>query len=54
MDTIIAFDQSAFLKGRNLVDGVFVVNEVVELAKKTMRECLIFKVYFEKSYDSVD
>jgi hypothetical protein len=26
----------------------------VELAKKTMRECLIFKVYFEKSYDSVD
>jgi hypothetical protein len=54
MDSIIAPNQSAFIKGRNLVDGVVVVNEVVELARKSRRECLIFKVDFEKAYDSVD
>jgi hypothetical protein len=53
MDSVIASNQSAFIKGRNLMDGVVVVNEVVELAKRTNRECLIFKD-FEKAYDSVD
>ena len=42
------------MKGRRLVDGVLVVNEVVDLEKKLNRECLIRKVDFEKTYDSVD
>ncbi|MCI37724.1 RNA-directed DNA polymerase (Reverse transcriptase), partial [Trifolium medium] len=54
MNSVIASNQSAFLKGRNLVDGVMVVNEVVDLAKRTGKECVIFKVDFEKAYDSVD
>ncbi|CAJ2663797.1 unnamed protein product [Trifolium pratense] len=54
MKSLIAPNQSAFIKGRNLVDGVLVVNEVVDLAKRTGKECLIFKVDFEKAYDSVD
>ncbi|MCI15293.1 RNA-directed DNA polymerase (Reverse transcriptase) [Trifolium medium] len=54
MHSIVASTQSAFLKGHFLVDGVMVVNEVVDLAKKTGRECLIFKVDFEKAYDSVE
>ncbi|GAU43110.1 hypothetical protein TSUD_373050 [Trifolium subterraneum] len=54
IDSVIAPNQSAFIKGRNLVDGVLVVNEVVELAKKAKKECIIFKVDFEKAYDSVD
>jgi len=36
------------------VDGILVVNEVVDLAKKAKLECLILKVDFEKAYDSVD
>jgi hypothetical protein len=51
---LIAETQSAFLKGRQLVDGVVVVNEVIDLAKKTGKECLILKVDFEKAYDSVE
>jgi hypothetical protein len=43
----------AFLKGRNLTDGVVVINEVVDLAVRSKRECLIFKVDFEKAYDTV-
>lgn len=46
MNSIIAPSQSAFLKGRNLVDGVVMINKVVDLAKKTNRECLILKVDF--------
>jgi hypothetical protein len=36
------------------VDGVLVVNELIDLAKKTGKECLVFKVDYEKAYDSVD
>jgi hypothetical protein len=54
MDSIVNSTQSAFIKGRSLVDGVVVVNEVLDLAKKTGKNCLIFKVDFEKAYDSVD
>ncbi|MCI14026.1 RNA-directed DNA polymerase (Reverse transcriptase) [Trifolium medium] len=54
MNSIVASTQSAFLKGRLLVDGVLIVNEVVDLAKKSGKDCLIFKVDFEKAYDSVD
>jgi hypothetical protein len=54
MDSLVAPTQSAFLKGRFLVDGVMVVNEIVDMAKKTGRSCLILKVDFEKAYDSVE
>jgi hypothetical protein len=54
MNSVVANTQTAFIKGRHLVDGVLVINEVVDLAKKSGRECLIFKVDFEKAYDSVD
>jgi len=54
MNSIISPNQSTFLKGRHLVDGVLVVNELVDYAKRSKKECLIFKVDFEKAYDSVD
>jgi hypothetical protein len=54
MDSVISSNQSAFIKGRNLVDGVVIVNEVVDWAKKAKKDCLIIKVDFEKAYDSVD
>jgi hypothetical protein len=46
---LISKNQSAFIKGRLLVDGVIIVNEVVDLAKKIKREYLILKMDFEKS-----
>jgi hypothetical protein len=54
MGDLISKNQSAFLKGRQLVEGVVVVNEVINFAKKNRKKCLIFKVDFEKAYDSVD
>jgi len=54
MDSIISKSQSAFIKGRHMVDGVLVINEVVDWAKKSNQQALILKVDFEKAYDSVD
>jgi len=45
--------QSAFVKDRQLLHGVLVANEVVEEARRTNRSCMVFKVDFEKAYDSV-
>jgi hypothetical protein len=54
INSVISLNQSAFIKGLNLVDSVVIINEVVDWAKKHKKECLIFKVDFEKAYDSVD
>ncbi|KAK2449806.1 hypothetical protein QL285_008962 [Trifolium repens] len=54
VDLLIPNTQSAFIKGRQLVDGVVVVSEVIDFAKRSGKECLILKVDFEKAYDSVD
>lgn len=53
MKSIISSSQLAFIKGRNLVDEMLVINEVVDYAKRVNRECLILKVDFEKAYNSV-
>jgi hypothetical protein len=53
MDFIISKNQSTFIKGRFLADGVVVLNEVVDFVKRYKKECLILKVDFEKAYDSV-
>lgn len=37
-----------------LMDGVVAINEIVNLAHRSKSECLIFKVDFEKAYDSVN
>lgn len=53
MNKLIFPSQSAFLKGRMLIDGVMVINELVDLARRSRKVCLIFKVDLEKTYDLV-
>lgn len=48
---IISENQSAFLGGRNTLDGVLVANEVVEGWKKFRKRGLIIELDFEKAYD---
>jgi hypothetical protein len=51
---VVSETQSAFVKERQILDGILIANEVVDEAQKTKRELLLFKVDFEKAYDSVD
>lgn len=54
IESVISVNQSAFVKGRQILDGILVANEVVDDARKCKRELLLFKVDFEKAYDSID
>ena len=45
--------QTTFLKGRRILHGVLIANEVIAEAKSKKNPCMIFKVDFEKAYDSV-
>lgn len=53
LGNIISEGQGAFLLGRHILEGVVVVNEVLDLAKRKKRRCLALKVDFEKTYHSV-
>lgn len=51
---VIDEDKSAFLGCRNMLDSVIVANEVTHEARRKKKATLIFKVDFEKAYDSID
>ncbi|KAJ0493102.1 putative RNA-directed DNA polymerase [Helianthus annuus] len=54
MDPLISQTQSAFVGSRNILDGPLIVSELVTWAKKRKVKMLIFKVDFEKAYDSLN
>jgi hypothetical protein len=49
MSKLISKCQSAFLPQRQILDGVVVLNEVMDLAKRRKNDCLLFKVDFERA-----
>ena len=53
MPNIIDKKQSAFISGRHLLHSVLIANEAVEEAKRCHKPCLVFKVDYERAYDSV-
>jgi hypothetical protein len=52
--SVIFESQTAFVKDRQILDGVLIANEVVDEARRSKKELMLFKVDFEKAYDSVD
>jgi len=53
-NNMVSDAQWDFVKGRHILDGIFVANKVVVEARKFINELLLFIVDFEKVYDSVD
>jgi len=51
---VVSDTQIAFVKERQILDGILIANEVVDEAQKSNREMILFKVDFEKAYDSID
>ena len=53
LPSVIDESQSAFLKGRGILDSVLMANEAIEDLKRKGRSGLCLKLDFEKAYDSV-
>ncbi|GJY75420.1 RNA-directed DNA polymerase, eukaryota, reverse transcriptase zinc-binding domain protein [Tanacetum coccineum] len=45
--------QSTFISERQILDGPFILNEIMQWCRRRKKQSLIFKVDFEKAYDSV-
>ncbi|GKB53206.1 RNA-directed DNA polymerase, eukaryota [Tanacetum coccineum] len=45
--------QSAFVANRQILDGPFILNELLVWCKRKKKQAMIFKVDFAKAYDSV-
>jgi len=52
--SVVSEVQYAFVKNRQILDGILIANKVVDEARKLNKELLMFKVDFEKAYDSVE
>ncbi|GKA98844.1 RNA-directed DNA polymerase, eukaryota [Tanacetum coccineum] len=50
---LISNTQSAFVAGRQILDGPFILSEVLAWCKRKRKQAIIFKVDFAKAYDSV-
>ncbi|GKC68524.1 putative RNA-directed DNA polymerase, eukaryota, reverse transcriptase zinc-binding domain protein [Tanacetum coccineum] len=49
----VSSKQSTFIKGRNILDGPLILNEVMAWYRKCKKQLMIFKVDFEKAFDSL-
>ncbi|GJV47630.1 putative gypsy type transposase [Tanacetum coccineum] len=53
IDDIISKEQSAFMKGMQIMDGHIILNEVIAWYKSKKEQSLLFKVDFQKAFNSV-
>lgn len=53
IESVIFESQSAFVQGRQILDGILIANEVVDDARKSGKELIFFKVDFEKVYAQI-
>ncbi|GJS15090.1 RNA-directed DNA polymerase, eukaryota [Tanacetum coccineum] len=50
---LISDVQTAFLPNRQILDGPFIINEILAWCKLKKQQAMIFKVDFAKAYDSI-
>ncbi|GJS88232.1 RNA-directed DNA polymerase, eukaryota, partial [Tanacetum coccineum] len=49
---LISDTQSAFVAGRQILDGPFILDEILHWCKRKNKKAMFFKVDFAKAYDS--
>lgn len=54
MDKLVSPNQSSFIKGRQISEGILITGEIVHSIKNKEVEGMIFKLDFEKAFDSAD
>ncbi|GKF19672.1 RNA-directed DNA polymerase, eukaryota, partial [Tanacetum coccineum] len=50
---LISDVQTAFLPNRQILDGPFIINELLSYCKHKKKSAMVFKVDFAKAYDSI-
>nr|GEY80269.1 RNA-directed DNA polymerase, eukaryota, reverse transcriptase zinc-binding domain protein [Tanacetum cinerariifolium] len=50
---IVSQEQSAFIKGRQIMEGPLILNEIISWCKARKEQLLMFKLDFQKAFDSV-
>ncbi|GKA75418.1 RNA-directed DNA polymerase, eukaryota [Tanacetum coccineum] len=50
---LVSESQSAFIANRQILDGPFILNEILSWCNRKKKQALIFKADFAKAYDSV-
>ena len=53
LPTIIDERQTVFMEGRHTLHNVVIANEIMEEARRYNKSFLVFKVDYEKAYDSL-
>lgn len=53
LESLISVNQSAFIKGRQILDSILITNEVATEMQNKHTRGFMFKVDFEKAYDYV-
>jgi len=54
MPSLIGEAQTAFVAGRQILDGALIANEVVHWLKKRKKQGVLLKLDFQKAYDTID
>jgi hypothetical protein len=54
MSRIINPWQTTFIKGRNIMDGVMSLHEILHDTKRRGKNSLVLKIDFEKAYDKIN
>ncbi|GJT40480.1 putative RNA-directed DNA polymerase, eukaryota, reverse transcriptase zinc-binding domain protein [Tanacetum coccineum] len=50
---IVSYEQSTFIKDRQILNGPLILSEVIDWYKKMNKKVMLFKVDFEKAFDNV-
>jgi hypothetical protein len=53
-DRLLSTNQTAFVRGRYILESVVSAHEILHDAKKNKEKCLVIKLDYEKAYDRVD
>lgn len=51
---LISDKQTAFVRGRQILDGVLIANEVVHWVEQVMKKLVLLKLDFAKGYDCLN